>query len=370
MNSLAISKNGKLETTSRVKLSAKNISQIYTPGVADVVAEIVNDQESVYKYTWKGRTIAIVSDGSAILGLGNRGPKAALPVMEAKAVLFKTLGGIDAVPIVIDTQDEDEIVRLVKNIAPGFGGINLEDISAPRCFSIEERLKKELDIPVFHDDQYGTAIVVLAGLINASKVTKRSLRKSSVVVSGAGAAGIATTRLLLRFGVENIILFDSTGSIYEGRKKKMNEAKIKIAKITNKKKFTGGLGEALVGADIFIGVSAPNLIDRYDIEKMAKKSIVFALANPIPEIMPKEAKKGGAFVIATGRSDFDNQINNALVFPGIFKGALSTRTTNITDELKIKAAKALAGIIKNPTRKKVVPKVMNKTATQEISKVF
>ncbi len=370
MNPLSLSKNGKLNVVSKTKLTSKNISSIYTPGIADVVAEIVKDQGKIYDLTWKGRTVAIVSDGSAILGIGNRGPEAALPVMEAKAVLFQELGGINAVPLVIDTQNEDEIVKFIETIAPGFGGINLEDISAPRCFTIEEKLKKSLDIPVFHDDQHGTAIVVLAGLLNAAKVTGKNLKKCSIVISGAGAAGIAITRLLLHYGLSNVIIFDSKGPLYKRRKAQMNFAKKKIASRTNLKNFRGTLHEALKEADIFIGVSAPNIIGSSDIKQMSQKPIVFALANPCPEIMPGEAKKGGAAVIATGRSDFGNQINNALVFPGIFKGALRSRTISITDEIKIKAAKALSAMIKDPAPTRIIPRVMDKRVVNVIANVF
>ncbi|MEA1926118.1 MAG: NADP-dependent malic enzyme [Patescibacteria group bacterium] len=370
MNPLSLSKNGKLNITSKIKLTSKNISSIYTPGIADVVAEITKDRSKVYDLTWKGRTVAIVSDGSAILGLGNRGPEAALPVMEAKAVLFRELGGINAIPLVIDTQNENEIIKFVKMISPGFGGINLEDISAPRCFTIEEKLKKSLNIPVFHDDQHGTAIVVLAGLLNAAKVVRKNLKKCSVVISGAGAAGIAITSLLLRYGLNNIVVFDSRGPLYERRKAQMNFAKKKIASHTNLKNFRGTLHEALKGTDIFIGVSAPNIIGSSDVKQMSRKPIVFALANPCPEIMSGEAKKGGAAVIATGRSDLGNQINNALVFPGIFKGALLSRTVLITDEIKIKAAQALSAIVKNPAPARIIPGVMDKRAVNVMANIF
>jgi len=370
MNPKKISRGGKIEIASRVKNLKKNISLIYTPGVAEVVMEVMKNPDKVFEYTWKKRVVAIVTDGSAILGLGNQGPLAALPVMEAKAVLFKELGGLDAVPIVLDTQDPKEIVRIIKAISPSFGGINIEDIAAPNCFLIKEKLKKELDIPVFHDDQYGTAIVVLAGLINATKVVGKNLKKTKVIISGAGAAGIATAKLLQKFGVENIIVFDSKGPLYRGREKGMNFAKIRISQKTNPEKFKGDIKTALSGADIFIGLSIPNFLNRFDIEKMNSGAIVFALANPVPEITPDEAKKGGAKIIATGRSDFPNQINNALVFPGIFKGAIESRTILITDEIKLKAAQALASVVKKPTSNRIIPKITDKRAVQAIVEVF
>ena len=367
---LKISQKGKLEVKSKTKVTQRNLSRVYTPGVADVVRAIMKDQKKVYDYTWKSRSVAVVSDGSAILGLGNQGPYAALPVMEAKAALFKELGGVDTVPIVLDTQDPQEIINIVTAIAPGFGGINLEDISAPNCFVIEETLKKKLNIPVFHDDQHGTAIVVLAGLINALKLVKKDFSKVKVVVLGAGAAGIAISKLLLKSKVKNMILFDSKGPIYQGRKEGMNPAKAEISKKTNKEKFKGSLDEALTGADIFLGVSGPNMVKAKQIAKMNKDAIVFAMANPIPEIMPEEALKGGARIVATGRSDFPNQINNALAFPGIFKGALGTRATNISDEIKVRSAQVLAKLVKKPTEKKIVPAVMDQRAANAVAAVF
>ncbi|MFA7685979.1 MAG: malic enzyme-like NAD(P)-binding protein, partial [Candidatus Gracilibacteria bacterium] len=339
---------GKLEIVSKVPLSTKrDLSLYYTPGVAEPCKDIYKDPKKVYDYTWKGNTIAVVTDGSAVLGLGNIGPEAALPVMEGKCVLFKKFGGINAIPICLGTQNTDEIVNIVKNIAPGLGGINLEDISAPRCFEIEERLKKELDIPVFHDDQHGTAIVCLAGLINALKVTKKDISKVKIVVSGAGAAGMAITKLLLKYGFKNFILQDSKGIIYKGREG-LDDSKKAIAEVTNKGKRKGGLTEALVGADVFIGVSKPNLATAKMVKTMAKDPIIFAMSNPDPEITPTEAKKGGARVIATGRSDYPNQINNVLVFPGIFKGALEARSSKISDEMKIAAAISIAKLVKKP----------------------
>jgi malate dehydrogenase (oxaloacetate-decarboxylating) len=287
--------------------------------------------------------------------------------MEGKCLLFKELAGVDAFPIVLATQDTEEIIKTIKNIAPTFGGINLEDISAPRCFEIEERLKKELDIPVFHDDQHGTAIVVLAGLINALKVVKKNIKNIKVVISGAGAAGIAIAKILIKYGAKNIILVDSTGIIYKKREEGMNWAKVKIAKITNPKNIKGKLKEALINADVFVGVSAPNLLKAEDIAKMNKKSIVFTMANPIPEITPSEAKKGGAAVIATGRSDYPNQINNVLVFPGIFRGVLDNKIKAITDEHKIKSALALASLVKNPKSGKIIVSALDRRAVKAVA---
>ncbi len=372
LNPIQISKGGKLEVSSKIRLSDNNISEAYTPGVAKVSMAVHKDPEKAYELTWKKRSVAIISDGSAVLGLGNIGPKAALPVMEAKALLFKQLGGIDAVPIVLDTQDPDKIVEITKALAPGFGGINMEDIAAPNCFIIKEQLKKELDIPVFHDDQYGTAIVVLAGLINASKAIGKDVTKCRrIVISGAGAAGMATAKTLAKFGCANsIIVYDSTGAIYRGRKRNMNFAKIRISHKTNPNKFKGAMKEALNGAEVFIGLSSANLLSYVDIQKMGPDPIVFALANPGPEILPDEARKGGAAIVATGRSDFPNQINNALVFPGLFKGVMKTRTCLITDKHKRDAALALAATIKKPMVNKLLPKVTDRRAVNAIAKVF
>lgn len=361
---------GRIEVVSREKVTKENLAEIYTPGVAKLVEEVSVDEENVFKYTWKKNTIAIVSDGSAILGLGNRGAKAALPVMEAKAALFKELGGVNAVPIVLDTQDSNEIIDIVKAISPGFGGINLEDIAAPRCFEIEKSLQESLDIPIFHDDQYGTAIVVLAGLINAAKIVEKGLNDLKISISGAGAAGIAIADLLLEIGCKNIILFDSKGAICKERAD-LNQEKMKFAKITNKEGFKGTLQESLKGADVFIGVSAPDLLTSQDIQQMNEKAIVFALANPVPEILPTEAQKAKNLgIMATGRSDFPNQINNALVFPGIFKGALKTRTVQITNQLKISAAIALADVVETPTKDNLIPDVMDELAVDAVAGVF
>lgn len=368
-NPISLARGGKIEIKAKIKATAKNLSWLYTPGVADLVRAIEKDRKKSFSHTWRGKAVAIVSDGSAVLGLGNQSPEAAMAVMEAKALLFKELGGINAVPLVVGTQDPQKIIELIKQIAPSFGGINMEDIAAPSCFIVKEALKKELDIPIFHDDQYGTAIVVLAGLINATKVARKNLKKCKVVISGAGAAGIASAKLLTKFGVEDIIVFDSQGPLYIGREA-LNFAKQRIAQKTNPRKFKGNLKEALVGADIFIGLSRANLLIANDVAKMNKKAIVFALANPVPEIMPEEAQKGGAFIVATGRSDFPNQINNVLVFPGIFKGALETRTVAITDEIKIAAAKALAAALPKPSKNRIMLGAMDKKAVRAVAKVF
>lgn len=361
---------GKIEVNSKEKLNKDNLAVLYTPGVAKVSLAIAKNKKLAEKYTIKKNMVAVVSDGSAVLGLGNIGPEAALPVMEGKSLLFKELGGVDAFPMVLATQDVEEIIKTVKTIAPTFGGINLEDISAPRCFEIEQRLIEELDIPVFHDDQHGTAIVVLAGLINALKVAGKQKSKIKVVIAGAGAAGIAIAKLLLAFGVKNVLLTDSRGIIYPNRKEGMNPAKKEIVKLSNIQKQKGSLADALIGADVFIGVSAPGIVSAKDIEKMADKAIVFAMSNPVPEIMPEQAKKGGAVVIATGRSDFPNQINNVLVFPGMFRGALDSRTKKITEKHKLLAAKKLAALIKKPTAKKIIPSALNKKAAREVASIF
>ena len=337
--------NGKLETVSKTPVkSREDLSLAYTPGVAEPCKVIVQDKEAAYKYTMKANTVAVVSDGSAVLGLGNIGPYAAMPVMEGKAVLFKEFGGVNAVPICLDTQDTEEIIKAVTWLAPAYGGINLEDISAPRCFEIEERLKEILDIPVFHDDQHGTAIVVLAGIINALKVVGKQKENCKVVVNGAGSAGVAITRLLLTYGFTNVIMCDKVG-IVDTTTKGLNWMQEKMAKITNPNHETGSLADALKGADIFVGVSAPNIVTPEMVASMAKDSILFAMANPVPEIMPDVAKAAGAKVVGTGRSDFPNQVNNVVAFPGIFKGALEGRATQITEEMKLAAANAIAGLV-------------------------
>ena len=337
--------NGKLETVSKTPVkSREDLSLAYTPGVAEPCKVIAQDKEAAYKYTMKANTVAVVSDGSAVLGLGNIGPYAAMPVMEGKAVLFKEFGGVNAVPICLDTQDTEEIIKAVTWLAPAYGGINLEDISAPRCFEIEERLKEILDIPVFHDDQHGTAIGVLAGIINALKVVGKQKENCKVVVNGAGSAGVAITRLLLTYGFTNVIMCDKVG-IVDTTTKGLNWMQEKMAKITNPNHETGSLADALKGADIFVGVSAPNIVTPELVASMAKDSILFAMANPVPEIMPDVAKAAGAKVVGTGRSDFPNQVNNVVAFPGIFKGALEGRATQITEEMKLAAANAIAGLV-------------------------
>ena len=336
---------GKLAVSLKVDIETKHdLSLAYTPGVAEPCLEIAQDREQVYRYTGKGNAVAIVTDGTAVLGLGDIGPEAALPGMEGKACLFKRFGGVDAYPICLNTKDPEEIVRAVQLIAPGFGGINLEDISAPRCFEIEKRLKEELDIPVFHDDQHGTAIVVAAGLLNALKFVGKKMEDANIVINGAGSAGISICKLLLQFGAGNVVLVDQKGALCPGEDW-MNPAQKDMAEITNKEKQTGRLTEIIKDKDVFIGVSAPNIVTAEMVSTMADDAIIFAMANPTPEIMPDEAKKGGARVIATGRSDFPNQINNVLVFPGIFRGALDARAGQITEEMKMAAARAIASII-------------------------
>lgn len=337
--------NGKLDIVSKSPVKTRDdLSIAYTPGVADPCKVIAKDPEAAYTYTMKANTVAVISDGSAVLGLGNIGPLAAMPVMEGKCVLFKEFAGVNAVPIVLDTQDTEEIIKTITNLAPTFGGINLEDISAPRCFEIEERLKSMLDIPVFHDDQHGTAIVVLAGVINALRVTRKKKEDCKVVVNGAGSAGIAITKLLLTYGFEHVTMCDKLGIInksYPG----LNWMQEKMTEVTNLDNQTGTLADALRGADIFVGVSAPNLVTEDMVASMNQDAILFAMANPVPEIMPDLAKKAGAKVVGTGRSDFPNQVNNVIAFPGIFKGALEGRASQITEEMKLAAAKAIAGLV-------------------------
>ncbi len=337
--------NGKLDTVPKAPVkSREDLALAYTPGVAEPCKIIAKNQEAAYTYTWKSNTIAVVSDGSAVLGLGNIGPHAAMPVMEGKAVLFKEFGGVNAVPICLDTQDTEEIIKAVTWLAPGFGGINLEDISAPRCFEIEERLKQTLNIPVFHDDQHGTAIVVLAGIINALKIVKKQPAVCKVVINGAGSAGIAIAKLLLTYGFQNVIICDSRG-ILSKSSKNLNWMKEKMVEITNPDQETGTLADALKGADIFIGVSAPDIVNAEMVKTMNRDSILFALANPVPEILPDVAKAAGARIVGTGRSDFPNQVNNVVAFPGIFKGALEGRAPQITEEMKLAAAIAIAGLV-------------------------
>ena len=336
---------GKIAISPKVEVKTRDdLSTAYTPGVAEPCRKIRDNKEDVYRYTAKGNLVAVVSDGTAVLGLGDIGPEAAMPVMEGKALLFKEFADIDAFPICLDTKDTEEIIETVKRIAPVFGGINLEDISAPRCFEIERRLKEELDIPVFHDDQHGTAIVVAAGLLNALKCVGKTMEEADIVINGAGSAGISICKLLLQFGVGNVVLVDQKGALCPGEDW-MNDAQKEMAEKTHKEKQTGPLSEIIKGKDVFIGVSAPGIVTAEMVSEMADDPVIFAMANPTPEIMPDEAKKGGARVVATGRSDFPNQINNVLVFPGIFRGALDARASQITENMKIAAAKAIAGII-------------------------
>ncbi|MBQ3664960.1 MAG: NAD-dependent malic enzyme [Lachnospiraceae bacterium] len=338
---------GKLTTESKCEIKTReDLALAYTPGVAEPCKVIADDREAAYKYTIKSNTIAVVSDGSAVLGLGNIGPYAAMPVMEGKSVLFKSFGDVNAFPICLDTQDTEEIIKTVVNIAPSFGGINLEDISAPRCFEIESRLKELLDIPVFHDDQHGTAIVVLAAIINSLKITGKKKEECKIVVNGAGSAGIAITKLLLSYGFSNIIICDTTGIISANREN-LNEMKKSMVSITNPDNITGSLKDALAGADIFIGVSAPDVVNAEMVQSMNADPIILAMANPVPEIMPDVAKAAGARIVGTGRSDFPNQVNNVVAFPGIFKGALEGRASKITEKMKLAAAKAIADLVKD-----------------------
>lgn len=357
---------GKLEIKSKVPLATRDdLSLAYTPGVGAVSVEIGKDPSRAYEYTIKKNTVAIVSDGSAILGLGNLGAAAAIPVMEGKAILFKEFGGVDAFPICLDTQDTEEIIRTVKIIAPVFGGINLEDISAPRCFEILARLQNELDIPVVHDDQQGTAVVVLAGILNATKV--RGLNNDArIVVNGAGAAGISVTRILLRYGFQNIIVCDSIGIIHQGREG-LTDVKRAIAETTNPEGRTGGLGDAMKGADIFIGVSKPGVLSGAMVHTMAPNPIIFALANPVPEIMPDDAISAGASIVATGRSDFPNQINNVMAFPGIFRGALDNRVRTVTDDMLLAAAKNLAATVPSPSPERILPDVFDRSVVSAVA---
>ena len=337
--------NGKIETVAKAKVNSReDLALAYTPGVAEPCKVIAKDKEASYKYTMKANTVAVISDGSAVLGLGNIGAHAAMPVMEGKAVLFKEFGGVNAVPICLDTQDTDELIKTITYLAPNYGGINLEDISAPRCFEIEERLKATLDIPVFHDDQHGTAIVVLAGVINGLKVVGKEKENCKVVVNGAGSAGVAITKLLLTYGFKNVIMCDKVGIISKGTEG-LNWMQEKMAQVTNPNNETGLLADAMKGADIFVGVSAPNIVTEEMVTSMNRDAILFAMANPVPEIMPDVAKKAGAKVVGTGRSDFPNQVNNVVAFPGIFKGALEGRATQITEEMKLAAALAIAGLV-------------------------
>ena len=346
----------------------KDLSLAYTPGVAQPCREIHRDEKEVYRYSAKGNLVAVVSDGSAVLGLGNIGAKAAMPVMEGKAILFKEFADIDAFPICLDTQDSEEIIKTVKYLAPTFGGINLEDISAPRCFEIETRLRKELNIPVFHDDQHGTAIVVSAGILNALRLVNKTIDTARFVINGAGSAGISIARLLMEIGAKNITMVDRLGILCEGEEW-MNPAQKQMAGITNREHLRGDLKEAMKGRDVFIGVSAPNIVTADMVASMNSDAIVFAMANPVPEIMPDEAKKGGARVVATGRSDYPNQINNVLVFPGIFRGALDARADDISEEMKIAAAKAIAAIVSDEELNEnyIIPDAFNKNVVKVVA---
>jgi malate dehydrogenase (oxaloacetate-decarboxylating) len=358
---------GKISIELKMPLETKDdLSIAYTPGVARPCQEIADDKEKAYTYTTKGNMVAIVSDGSAVLGLGNIGPEAALPVMEGKSMLFKKFAGVDAFPIVLDTQDTDEIIQIVKNIAPGFGGINLEDISAPRCFEIERRLKEELNIPVFHDDQHGTAIVTLAGLYNALKLTGKKIKDLQVVVNGSGAAGVSIVKLLFAAGVKDVIMCDSHGIIYKERGD-LNSTKDKMADITNKQMRKGSLEDAVKGMDVFIGVSVPNVLSKEKVESMNDDPFIFAMSNPDPEILPEDAKEAGAAVVATGRSDYPNQINNVLAFPGLFRGALDARLTRLTTKMFITAAKAIADSVEDLSADKIIPSPFDEQVPQRVA---
>ncbi|ABP67644.1 Malate dehydrogenase (oxaloacetate-decarboxylating) [Caldicellulosiruptor saccharolyticus DSM 8903] len=360
---------GKIALKSKVQINdANDLSIYYTPGVAEPCKEIAKDRELVYEYTSKSNWVAVVTNGTAVLGLGDIGAYAGLPVMEGKAILFKEFGGVDAFPICINSKDVEEIVKVIKLIEPSFGGINLEDIGAPACFEIEERLMEELDIPVFHDDQHGTAVVVLAALINSLKLVNKKISDVKIVINGAGAAGIAVSKLLIKYGAQNVIICDRFGSIYDGRKEDMNKYKQQIAKITNKEHLKGSVHDVIKGADVFIGLSVANVLDEKDIRNMAKDAIVMAMANPIPEIMPDIAKKAGARIVCTGRSDFNNQVNNVLAFPGIFRGTLDVRARKITDEMKIAAAEAIAKVAQESLSEDyVIPKAFDKRTSFEVA---
>jgi len=361
---------GKLATVSKVPLNNKqDLSLVYTPGVAEVCRLIASDKQAVFSHTMKGNMVAVISDGSAVLGLGNLGPEAALPVMEGKCALFKEFAGVDAFPICLDTQDEEELIKTIKYLAPVFGGINLEDISAPRCFNIEARLKKELNIPVMHDDQHGTATVVLAGLINSLKLKNISKEEVKIVLNGAGAAGLAITDLLLKYGFKNIIILDTKGAIYRDRVD-LNYEKSRLAELTNYDNKSGSLKDVIIGSDIFIGVSVPGVLTAEMIKSMNKKPIIFALANPVPEIMPDEAKSAGAFIIATGRSDFPNQINNVLAFPGIFRGAFDNKVSLISDEMLIGAAENIAACVSTLSPEMILPDPFDKEVVLAVAKAI
>ena len=361
-------KQGKIEVVSKVEVKSKeDLSVAYTPGVAEPCRKIAENKEDVYRYTAKGNLVAVVTDGTAVLGLGDIGPEAGMPVMEGKAVLFKTFGNVDAFPICLDTKDVDEIVETVCRIAPSFGGINLEDISAPRCFEVEAKLKERLDIPVFHDDQHGTAIVLLAALINALKVVKKDISEVKVVISGAGSAGTAIGKLIMSYGVKNLIYSDRNGLL--NKDTALNDAQLALCDVTNLEDLHGTVADALVGADVFIGVSAPNIVTAEMISTMNENAIVFPMANPTPEIMPEEAFKGGAKVVGTGRSDYPNQINNVLVFPGLFRGALDVRAKEITEGMKLAAAEALAALVSDEelSESYIIPSALDERAAKTVA---
>ncbi len=361
---------GKLDTVAKMKIETRDdLSLAYTPGVAQPCLEIQKDIDKSYEYTGRGNSVAVITDGTAVLGLGDIGPEAGMPVMEGKCVLFKEFGGINAIPLCIRSKDTEEIVRTIALLAGSFGGINLEDIAAPRCFEIERRLKELCDIPVFHDDQHGTAIVVAAALLNAVKLSQKKMGELNIVINGAGSAGISIAKLLSQMGFGDIILCDIDGLLYEGRAN-MNEAQQKMAAITNKRKLSGTLADAMKNADIFIGVSAPNVVKKDMVRSMADKAIVFPMANPTPEIMPEAAKEAGAYIVGTGRSDYPNQINNVLAFPGIFRGALDVRASDINEEMKVAAAKAIASLISDEelNEEYIIPSALNKRVAQEIAK--
>lgn len=360
---------GKIRIESKMSLDTReDLSIAYTPGVAEPCRQIYKDRAKAYDYTWKGNTVAVVTDGSAVLGLGDIGPEASLPVMEGKCVLFKKFAGVDAVPVALDTKDPDEIVTAVKAIARTYGGINLEDIGSPRCFEIEQRLKKELPVPVMHDDQHGTAIVTLAGMINAMRVTGRNLNELKIVINGSGAAGVAIVKLLKHVGVHEILMCDSRGILYRGRKE-MNDIKQEMAKITNRQRVKGKLENALEEADVFIGVSVPNVLSKDMIKRMRPNPIIFAMANPVPEIMPQDAHEAGAGIVATGRSDFPNQINNVLAFPGLFRGALNARTESFSYKMYVAAAYGIANCVDDPTSEKIIPSAFDERVAKNVAQI-
>ncbi len=365
----SVSVGGKITVESKHKVGPENLPLVYTPGVADVCMAIAENSTLAKNYTIAGNTILVVSDGSAVLGLGNIGPKGALPVMEGKALLFKELANVNAFPIVLNTQDTEDIIQTIKNISPGVAGINLEDISAPRCFEIETRLKNELDIPVFHDDQHGTAIVVLAGLINSAKVVNKDIKKLSIIISGSGSAGVAVAKLLHFYGISNILVTDSKGIISSNRTD-LNDSKKDLLKITNSPDLSGSVSDAVRGRDVFIGVSTSNVINEENVRSMADKPIIFAMSNPIPEITPEKAFLGGAYIVATGSSKFPNQINNVLVFPGLFRGLIDSGVNKITNSHMVNISEALANLIENPDKENIIPSLFDKRVVPTVASVF